>query len=526
MLRASGNRVGGSGAAATPLAAAPRARRRGAAAAAAAAAAPAVVPAAQQAVDPRFPVIDHREQCRELRAKLCQETLAGGLIYVSGGDLAHRNGADVYHKFRPSSDFAYLTGVCEPGFGALIDPESQRFVLVAPKVPAEAAVWWGGLPSADALAEAAGADECIYAEDLPAYVKARHGGVETLHVREQDHPDAMAAALALPGARGHQASQAQQLAGLQGAAAAGAVPSAAFLGAALARARATKTAAEVGCLLAASAGSGAGHAAMWAAAAPGVTEFQLEAAFVHAAALRGLTALGYPCIVGAGRNAAVLHYERNAATLAEGDLVLVDAGAEFRCYTADISRTFPASGTFKAPQRDVYDLVLALQEGALRRMRPGVPWADVQAAARAELVDGLAALGLVRGSTEELLEQGIDRVFMPHGLGHHLGLDVHDVSPDGPVPAGRLEAGHVLTVEPGVYFMPLLLERAFADPAQARCLNRAALEGLVPLGGVRIEDNVLLTSDEGGGGGVFNITLAAGVPKRAEEIEALMAAAR
>lgn len=228
--------------------------------------------------------------------------------------------------------------------------------------------------------------------------------------------------------------------------------------------------------------------------------------------------------MGAGRNAAILHYERNAAAVQPSDLVLVDAGAEHDAYTADITRTFPAGGTFSPQQRDVYDLVLAMQEHALAALRPGLCWADVQASTRRLMLDGLQQLKLVAGSgsvsTDALLDAGVDKLFMPHGLGHHLGLDVHDVSDVGPVPQA-LEEGHAVTVEPGIYFMPTLLARARADAKQAACVNWDAVEACVGLGGVRIEDNVVVTRD-----GHVNLTMAAGrLAKRADEVEQAMAEA-
>jgi Xaa-Pro aminopeptidase len=222
----------------------------------------------------------------------------------------------------------------------------QRFTLVAPKVPEDAAVWWGGLPSLDQLAERAGADACIYAEDLPSYVRQHHADVQTLHILPADDPQQQAQLLGLPHFAQHQQQAVQQLAGLQAlqalqlssstnggsssssSSAAGQIQlSSAFLESTLHRCRASKTAAEVGCLMEASRGSAAAHKAMWAACKPGMKEFQLEAAFSHAAGQAGLMQLGYPCIVGAGSNAAILHYERNSATVEANDLVLVDAGA-------------------------------------------------------------------------------------------------------------------------------------------------------------------------------------------------------
>lgn len=133
-------------------------------------------------------------------------------------------------------------------------------------------------------------------------------------------------------------------------------------------------------------------------------------------------------------------------------------GAEHDCYTADITRTFPASGTFTAQQRDIYNLVLHMQQHALDTLKPGLPWADVQRSTRLLMLDGLQQLGLVvqgdQAFTEGLMEAGVDKLFMPHGLGHFLGLDVHDVSDVGPVPQ-QLAEGHVVTVEPGATYVVL-----------------------------------------------------------------------
>jgi Xaa-Pro aminopeptidase len=216
----------------------------------------------------------------------------------------------------------------------------QRFTLVVPKVPEDAAVWWGGLPSLEQLAEQAGADACIYAEDLPSYIQQHHADLQTLHILPSDDPQQQAQLLALPHFAQHQQQAVQQLAGLQAlqavqsggtngstSSAAQIQLSSAFLESTLHRCRSLKTAAEVGCLLEASRGSALAHKAMWAACKPGLKEYQLEAAFSHAAGQAGLMQLGYPCIVGAGRNAAILHYERNSATVGPTDLVLVDAGA-------------------------------------------------------------------------------------------------------------------------------------------------------------------------------------------------------
>ena len=190
---------------------------------------------------------------------------------------------------------------------------------------------------------------------------------------------------------------------------------------------------------------------MWRSSRPSMTEYQLEAVFRHSAAMSGCTQLGYPCIVGSGPNGAILHYESNMRTTRDGDMVLVDAGAEFRGYTADISRTFPMAASFSPAQREMYGAVLAAQKHALGEMRAGAPMPEVEAGTRRVLVEHLMDMGLVRaaGGADELLQKKVDRVFMPHGISHHLGLDVHDVSSEGPVPK-VLQAGHVITCEPGM----------------------------------------------------------------------------
>jgi Xaa-Pro dipeptidase len=155
-----------------------------------------------------------------------------------------------------------------------------------------------------------------------------------------------------------------------------------------------------------------------------------------------------------------------------------------------------------------------MQHASLELLRPGAMWGDVQRAARQLLLQGLLDLGLVKGSVEQLLAAKVDQVFMPHGLGHYLGLDVHDVSGEGPVPS-KLLPGHVVTCEPGIYFMELLLQRAAADESKAGLINMDVVQQYMDVGGVRIEDNVLVTE-----AGHFNITMeASGLAKEAGEVE-------
>jgi Xaa-Pro aminopeptidase len=240
------------------------------------------------------------------------------------------------------------------------------------------------------------------------------------------------------------------------------------------------------------------HIAAMKAAAPGVNEYELEALLDYTFRRRGGAGPGYNSIVGAGENATILHYIENDQPLADGDLVLIDAGCEYDFYTADVTRTFPASGRFTAPQRKVYQLVLDAQVAAIEMTRPGVTIDEIHEATTLRLTEGMVELGLLEGPAADRIEDGSYKQFYMHRTSHWLGMDVHDVgnyTADGT--ARPLEPGMVITIEPGLYIA--------ADAADAP----AELRGI----GVRIEDDILVTED-----GCENLTSA--TPKTVDEVEA------
>lgn len=249
----------------------------------------------------------------------------------------------------------------------------------------------------------------------------------------------------------------------------------------------------------------AGYARLRDCLRPGVTEralqIELEAEFQRHGAHR----TGYGTIVGTGPNAAVLHFEPSARAAREGEFVLVDAGAEIDRYVTDVTRTYVV-GTPSAFQRDLYQVVLAAEEHAIARCVPGVEWRELHLATAVELTAGLVSLGLMRGSPESLVEQDAHLLFFPHGLGHMVGLGVRDGSgllpgrTKDPRPCFRtlrmdlpLAAGYVVTVEPGLYFIPALLHDPQRRERYRDCVNWEQAERYLKLGGVRIEDNVLVT---------------------------------
>lgn len=260
------------------------------------------------------------------------------------------------------------------------------------------------------------------------------------------------------------------------------------------------------CLLQrAAAATAAGFALLPGLIRPGVTEralqIELEAEFFR----HGGTRTGYGTIVGTGPNSAVLHFEPSARAVRDGEFVLVDAGAEVDRYVADVTRTYVA-GRPSALQRDLYQIVLATQERAIARCVPGAEWKSIHLAAAVELVAGLVSIGLMRGRPESLVEQEAHTLFFPHGLGHMVGLGVRDGSGRAPGrardsrPALRtlrmdlpLAVNHVVTVEPGLYFIPPLLGDAENRTRYRECVNWPLVDQCLDLGGVRIEDNILVT---------------------------------
>lgn len=244
------------------------------------------------------------------------------------------------------------------------------------------------------------------------------------------------------------------------------------------------------------------HTRAMQACRPGMFEYQLEGEIHHEFTRHGARYPSYTTIVGGGENGCILHYTENESELRDGDLVLIDAGCEYQSYAGDITRTFPVNGKFSPAQREIYDIVLESLETSLKLYRPGTSMQEVTAEVVRIMVKGLVKLGILKGDVDRLIASNAHRAFFMHGLSHWLGLDVHDVGAYGQDKSRVLEPGMVITVEPGLYIAP------DADvPAQYRGI------------GIRIEDDIVITKDG-------NENLTASVVKSADDIEALMAAAR
>ncbi len=414
------------------------------------------------------------------------------------GTPEYLRNSDVEHAYRPDSDVYYLTGFEEPDavLVLVVEPEQERLVMFVRPKDKERELWTGYRAGPEGAKRDYGADEAFPLATLSGRLPKLLVGTRTVigaWGRRADDDQKLIAAY--EGAR-HKARKR------------GVFPTVMRdVRELLGPLRQHKTADEVSRLRAAVQATAAGHRAAMAACRPGVSEHVLYAQLTSAFLSAGAKRHGYSPIVASGPNACVLHYVDNQRTIEAGDLVLIDAGAEYGMYTADVTRTFPASGRFTEAQRAVYEVVLEAQRLALEATRPGATLPEIDRITREALAAGLVKLGLLDGDPAKLAkkvkqEDGTEKApldrFYPHSTSHFLGLDVHDAGPyhDGTDPTA-LQPGMVVTIEPGLYCQP--------DDEQCP----AAYRGI----GVRIEDDVLVTSS-----GHENLT--ADIPKSVEAIEA------
>jgi Xaa-Pro aminopeptidase len=430
----------------------------------------------------------------ERRAAL-RRVVPAGAILLMGSDDAPRNYVDNVYPFRQDSHFLYYVGINQAGMAALLLEDGREVLYGAPEHPDDL-IWHGPHPTLDDHAEAAGFADTAAMERLGADLAELQRGAQDLHF--------------LPPYRAERAFKMAELLGVDPRSVADRVS--AELVNAVVRQRSLKSAAEAAEIEDALSVTAEMYAAAWRTAAPGRSEAEVAAALQVAALARGRQQAFNPIVSVRGE---VLHNTSYANTLADGDLLLIDSGAESAgFYASDITRTVPVSGTFSARQREIYEVVLAAQEAAIEAASPALSNRDLHFIAARTIASGLTQLGLMQGDVDEAVAAGAHALFFPHGLGHMLGLDVHDMEDLGDVvgyPEGErrstvfglnalrlakpLEPGFVITVEPGIYFIPALIDR-WADQGLHRsfiCYDE--LQAYRDFGGIRIEDDVLITED-------------------------------
>ena len=429
--------------------------------------------------------------------------MAPGAVAVVPGALPVRRNGDVDYPFRQDSDFWYLTGFAESGATLVLrrgkdGDEGDEAILFCQERNAKDELYNGERLGPERAAEALGLDSALPASELDERLPTLVGAASAIHCALGDDAafDQRLSAW-LAEARAQRLQPNGEIRGLKPL---------------LHEQRLFKSSAEIELMRRAAAITVEGHLLAMRRCAPGGREADLEAELLYAFLRGGARSSAYPSIVASGANACVLHYAANAATLKEGDLVLIDAGCEVEHYAADLTRSFPVSGRFSPAQAALYEIVQEAQRQAIAACQPGAKFEAADEAALKVMVEGLERLGIdpspnVADDAEEVDEDGKDAkrpTLCPHKTSHWLGLDVHDCSAaqSGDEPR-TLAPGMALTVEPGIYVPPQ--QKAVA----------AKWRGI----GVRIEDDVLITADG-------PEVLTEGAPKDIAAIERIMAESR
>ena len=418
------------------------------------------------------------------RAKLAK-ALGEGVVVLPTAPERQRN-ADTHYDYRWDSGFYYLTGFREPeAVLVMVLGARARSILFCREKNLEREIWDGYRYGPEMAREMFGFDEAYPYTELDTRLPELIANQEALHTPV-----------------GADAGWDQRVAGWLNAVRAKvrtgvtAPVQLRDVRAAVNELRLVKDEFEVAIMKRAGAISSAAHVRAMGHARPGMREYQVEAELVHEFCRSGARSPAYGSIVAAGANACVLHYRENSAELRKGELMLIDAGCELDSYASDITRTFPIASRFSAVQRDVYELVLAAQEAAIKAVKPNADFIDYHDAATRVLVEGLIDFKLCKGSVDAVLEDGSYKQFYMHRTGHWLGLDVHDAGDYMQKGKWRkLKPGMVLTVEPGLYIRP-------ADNVPKSFWNI----------GVRIEDDVLVTAKG-------REVLTADCPKRVKDVE-------
>jgi Xaa-Pro aminopeptidase len=409
-----------------------------------------------------------KTEYRRRRAELMRLMSPGSIALVPAAGVRLRN-RDTEYLFRQDSDFYYLTGFNEPDAVLVLAPGRAHgeVILFCRDRDARAELYDGERLGPDRAAQALLVDDAFPVADLDDILPGLLEGCERIYMTLGEYPDLDQRVLHWVNAiRAREAG---------GARSPGEFVALKHL---LHEQRLFKSAAELRIMREAARITTEAHCRAMRACRPGMTELALEAELLHEFMSHGARSPAYSSIVAGGANACVMHYVDNSATLADGDLVLIDAGCEYALYAADVTRTFPVGRAFSSAQQALYEIVLEANQQAIQACRPGHHFMRPHETALMVMVQGLVDLGLLAGDPAELVAGGAHRRFCPHNASHWLGSDVHDV---GDYRVGgvwrELEAGMVLTIEPGLYVQP----NDLAAPE--------AFRGI----GIRIEDDVVIT---------------------------------
>ncbi|KAM5353807.1 hypothetical protein ACJ41O_000457 [Fusarium nematophilum] len=460
--------------------------------------------------------------------KVAAELGAGdGLIYLPGEPTRLYEDSDQSPPFKQRRYFYYLSGVNFPDCAITYEIAHDRLTLWIPYVEPRQVLWYGATPDAAEAMRRYDVDDVRYTAQLPKFLHGHLRPATTLYILHLDQAPKLA-----DRPRGQTQINSSKL------------------GPAMDQARVIKTDYEVALIRRAARISAAAHRAVAERILTMRNEQDVEAVLLAACTSRGAHAQAYPIIAGAGSNASTLHYDANNQPLEGKQLIVVDAGCEWQCYASDITRTLPISGSFSKEGAAIHSIVQRMQDECIARIRPGCIYYELHLHAGDVALQGLRKLGILRGNFDEIQKAGTVAAFFPHGLGHHVGLEVHDVAgaerllmrdnfhieggkremvtatalvamrrmAAAPPPyKGRqaLQPNMIVTVEPGIYFCRPFIEGYFLNNStHSKFIDRDVLEAYYPVGGVRIEDDILVTSD-----GYENLSI--GAPKGEELLDVI-----
>ncbi|KAL9227678.1 hypothetical protein vseg_003338 [Gypsophila vaccaria] len=463
--------------------------------------------------------INRKKLLKSMRQHLSHNNLPiQGIILLQGGEEKTRYCTDHAELFRQESYFAYLFGVREPDFYGAIDVATGDSILFAPRLPDEYAVWLGEIKPLSSIKERYMVSVTYFVDEMVEVLqnlcsKERKSSLFLLQGLNTDSGN-LSKPAAFKGLENFEVDLST-------------------LHPIVTECRVLKSKMELALIQYANDISSEAHVEVMRNTKVGMKEYQLESMFLHHTYMYGgCRHCSYTCICATGENSSVLHYGHAAApnerTFKDGDMALLDMGAEYHFYGSDITCSFPVNGKFTVDQSLVYNTVLDAHDSVIAAMKPGASWINMHMLAEKVILEALKNASVLMGNVEDMMTQRLGAVFMPHGLGHLLGIDTHD--PGGylkglerPKEPGlkslrtvrQLEQDMVITVEPGCYFINALLNPAMQSSLTAKFFNRDAIRRFEGFGGVRIESDVYVTTN-----GCKNMT---NVPRKIWEIEAVMA---
>ena len=452
------------------------------------------------------------------RRKVLKQHLTSGIILLLGNEESSMSYADNHYDFRQDSTFLYYFGLDKPHLAAIIDIDEDKEILFGDDPTIDEIVWTGPVPSLQDLARKSGIGHCQAYNKSNDYLQGKTN--RDIHFLPPYRPEHI---IKLQQWFGFTLPEIEKRKSLP-------------LIHAIVKQRSIKTDEEIEQIEESVAISAAMHLEAMRSVHPGMKEYEL-ASVVRQKALEHNGRLAFPTIL--TKNGQILHNHFHGNTIRDGDMVLCDAGAENEMhYAGDLTRIFPAGNRFTGVQRDFYSTVLEAQQAAAEAMKPGIPFKEVHLTACRRLAEGLKEVGLMRGNVDDAVSAGAHTLFFQCGLGHMMGLDVHDMENLGEEHVGytknmrkstefglkslrlarELQEGFVLTVEPGIYIIPVLIDLWRKEHKHKEFINYDVLEKYKEFGGIRIEDDYLITSEASRRLGPY-------LPKTIQEIEDLRSGA-